>query len=205
MRRNAQSTVLLQAEKAFVSLYPSKAEESSPLCRTRSPVCRINAIWKLVKVAACVSACVWPRLQIAELERDGFTLSVIVLCVWGGRGCSCKWKGRKPSVGKGGKRRMIVRRVGGKERAETIVQLSKEAVIEGARIWLSIFLKTPKFHRKKVILCLIQCSALSGGICPATDISFPALARSTEGNKEGSPRLPPFWHFAEKFRCSLQD
>lgn len=43
---------------------------------------------------------------------------------------------------KRGKRRMIVRRVGGKERAETIVQLSKEAVIEGARIWQSIFLKT---------------------------------------------------------------
>lgn len=76
-----------------------------------------------------------------------------------GEGVPCKWEGRKPSVGKGGKRRMIVRRVRGKERAETIVQLSKEAVIEGVRIWHSIFLKTLKVHRKKVILCLIECPA----------------------------------------------
>lgn len=78
--------------------------------------------------------------QVAEMERGGFALPVTVLHGWGWRGCSCKWEGRKPSVGKGGERRMIVRRVGGKERAETIVQLSKEAVIEGVRIWHSIFL-----------------------------------------------------------------
>lgn len=100
------------------------------------------------------------QVATAELERDGFALPVTVR---GGRGCSCKREGRKPSVGNGGKRRMIVRRVGGKERAETIVQLSKEAVIEGVRIWHSIFLKTLKVRRKKVILCLIECRALPGG------------------------------------------
>lgn len=72
-----------------------------------SPVCRINVIWKLVSMAVGVSACVWPGLQIAELERDGFMLSVVVLQV-------CEWEGRKPSVGKGGKTRIIVSRVGGK-------------------------------------------------------------------------------------------
>lgn len=98
-----------------------------------------------------------------------------------GPGCGCRvgegwvctacdgpaWLGRERvflQVGrqeaKRGKRRMIVRRVGGKERAETIVQLSKEAVIEGVRIWHSIFLKTLKVHRKKVILYLMECSAL---------------------------------------------
>lgn len=99
-------------------------------------------------------------------------LSVIVLRVWGGRGCSCKWEGRKPSVGKGGKRRVIARRVGGKERAETIVQLSKEAVIEGVRIWQSIFLQTLKFQRKEVILCLIQCCALTGKNLSCTRLLF---------------------------------
>lgn len=111
-----------------------------------------------VSLCLCVA-----QVAMAELERDGSTLPVTVLRGWGGRGCSCKWEGRKPSVGKGGKRRMIVRRVGGKERAETIVQLSKEAVIEGVRIWHNIFLKTLKVHRKKVILCLIECHALPGG------------------------------------------
>jgi len=97
-------------------------------------------------------------------------LSMIDRCIWGGRGCSCRWEGRKPSVGKGGKKGMIVRRVGGKERAETIVQLSKEAVIEGARVWQSVFLKTLKFHGKKVILCLIQCCALMGGVMFCTGL-----------------------------------
>lgn len=86
-------------------------------------------------------------------------------------------------MGKGGKRRRIVRRVGGKERAETIVQLSKEAVIEGARIWQSILLKTLKFHRKKVILCLIQCLALTGGtlFCAGLVHQFSCLGQKDWG------------------------
>lgn len=154
-----------------VSLNLSRAKQHLPIRRTHSPVCWVNAVWKPVRTAARGSACVWPRLQTAELERGGFTLSVIVLCVWGARGCSCKWEGRKPSVGKGGKKRMIARRVGGKERAETIVQLSKEAVIEGVRIWQSSFPKPLKFHRKKMILCLTQCRALTGGNLFCTGLS----------------------------------
>lgn len=50
-----------------------------------------------VSLCLCVA-----QVVAAELERDGFALPVMVLRGWGGRGCSCKWEGRKPSVGKGG-------------------------------------------------------------------------------------------------------
>lgn len=101
-----------------------------------------------------------------------------------------------------------MRRVGGKERAETIVQLSKEAVIEGARIWQSILLKTLKFHRKKVILCLIQCHALTGGtlFCAGLLHQFSCLGQKDwGGSKVGAPCLPLLWHITVQFRRSLQD
>lgn len=67
---------------------------------------------------------------------------------------------------------MIARRVGGKEKAETIVQLSKEAVIESARVWQGIFLQTLNFQRKEVILCLIQCCAPTGKNMFCTGLLF---------------------------------
>lgn len=149
------------------------------------------------------------QVATAELERDGFVLPVMVLHGWAGRGCSCRREGRKPSVGKGGKRRMIVRRVGGKERAETIVQVSKEAVIEGVRIWHSVFLKTLKVHRKKVILCLIECCALPGRnpFCIGLLHQFSWFGQKAGGegwNKESAPCLP-LRYFAVQFRHCLQD
>lgn len=154
---------------------PDLLMHSLPIHRAHSLVCWMNMAWKPVRRAECVSACVWPGLQIAELERDVLRLSGIVLHIWGGR----VFLQVRRQEAKRGKR--IVRRGGGKERIETVVCLSKEA--EGWRVCEDLALPSWKPSRStgNFVFNSASCHHWESVLCRTLFSVLPPWSEAQEG------------------------